>query len=251
MNNQTIEEKCEQLKLLGVAEAFKVQNEHPEYDEMEFNSRLGELLDAQVETNSQRRIKTLTTQAKLRFPNVFMQDIDYRLYPNLKKHKLTRLAECDWISKHQNVSITGPTGTGKTTLACILAQEAIYRHIPVRFYRISKFLLKLLAAKNDGDTRFLNQVTKVSLLILDDWGNALMSPPECQLFMDLIEERDGKGSLLITSQYSTDIWHESFNNVNAADSVIDRIIPNTHKINLGDAESIRKLKGLELGGEDD
>ena len=79
MNNQTILDKCEKLKLKGVETAFKLQNEHPEYEEMGFNERLAELLDAQLETNSQRRIKTLTTQAKLRYPNFFLQDIDYKL----------------------------------------------------------------------------------------------------------------------------------------------------------------------------
>ena len=244
MNSQHILTQCETLKLTGVAQAFEQQESAKSYDKLSFNERLSELLDAQIIANQNKRISTLKRQAKLRYPNTFVSDVDYTLYPSLKSSQVAQLASCDWIRQHHHLMIIGPTGMGKTTLACALAQEAISQQISVLFFRLSNLLLELLAAKHEKRVHlFLKKLNRASLLVIDDWGNALMSPEERHLFFELIESRDQSASLLITSQYPVTVWHECFQDSTIADSVLDRIIHNAHKISLK-GESIRKLLSL-------
>lgn len=249
MNSQSILSKCESLKLVGIAQAYEHQENSKEYDELGFNERLTELLDAQININQGRRIRTLQRKAKLRYPKVYASGLDYSLYPQLKQSQITQLATCDWINKHHHLLIVGPTGMGKTTLACAIAQEAISLQISVLFYRLANLLLELLAAKNEKRLHlFFRKLNRASLLIIDDWGNALMGTEERHLFFELIESRDQNASLLITSQYPVTVWHECFQDSTIADSVLDRIIHNAHKINLK-GESIRKLLSIKEGGE--
>lgn len=249
MTNQEIVAKCELLKLKAVCEAFEQQNSDKHFDKFSFNKRFGHLLDAQLSFNSEKRMKTLKKKAKLRYPNYYIVDIDYSLYPKLKSNQVEQLASCDWIRQHHHLLIIGFTGTGKTTLACAFAQEAIAQHIPVLFYRLPTLLLELVAAQNESRLAlFLRKVNRAPLLILDDWGNALMSKDERHLFFELVESRDLNSSLLITSQYPVDVWHESFQDSCIADSVLDRIVHNAHKINLK-GESIRKLLSERAGGD--
>ncbi len=249
MNKKSIITKFEGLKLLGALQAYEHQINSPAFDKISFNSRLGELLDMQIGFNSDKRIKALRRKAKLRYPNTFVSDINYELYPKLNPSQIEQLATGDWIKQHRHLLIIGPTGMGKTTLACAIAQEAISQHIPIIFYRLATLLLELIAAQQEGHFRlFLKKINRASLLILDDWGNALMGKDERHLFFELIESRDMNSSLLITSQYPVSVWHESFQDSTIADSVLDRIIHNAHQINL-QGESIRKLLNVASQGE--
>jgi DNA replication protein DnaC len=202
MNSQYIFTQCETLKLVGIAQAFERQESSKEYDKFGFNERLSELLDAQINTNQNKRIHTLQRQAKLRYPKVYVSDLDYTLYPKLKPSQMKQLANSDWIHKHHHLLIIGPTGMGKTTLACAIAQEAIHQQISVLFYRLANLLLELLAAKHEKRLNLLfRKLNRASLLVIDDWGNALMGTEERHLFFELIESRDQNASLLITSLY--------------------------------------------------
>jgi DNA replication protein DnaC len=243
-------EKCKALKLLAVADlldnatAFKGMNDKP------FNDQLDELLEAQLSLNNALKTKRLQRQAKLRYPNLFISDIDYSLYPVLKPRQIEQLSTCDWINKKQQVLIIGATGLGKTSLACGFAQEAIKQHISVLFYRLSHLLLELTAAQNEGKLHlFIKKINRAGLLILDDWGNALLDKDERHLFFELVESRDKHGSMLITSQYPIDIWHDTFQDATIADSVLDRIIHNSHQIHLK-GDSIRKIMGLKGGSNE-
>jgi len=249
MNKQHILTTCESLKLLGIAEAYESQLSNKGYEKMSFDERLSELLDAQLIANQNKRITALRRQAKLRYPNAFISDIEYELYPQLKPSQIKQLSTCDWVTKHHHLLIIGPTGMGKTTLACAIAQEAIQLQISVLFYRMANLLLELLAAKNEKRLHlFFRRLNRASLLIIDDWGNALMNTKERHLFFELIESRDQNASLLITSQYPFTVWHECFQDSTIADSVLDRIINNAHKIQLK-GESIRKILNIKNKGE--
>lgn len=232
------------LKLDGFVEVLE-QDEIDDKSKLEF---LEKLFDAQRGNNTERKIRRLTTQAKLKYTNVFLSDIDYTLYPSLKVNQVNQLAECHWIDTNKNILIVGATGTGKTSLVCRIAQEVIAKEHSVIFYRLSHLLLELVAAeKEETLMKLLKKLSRIDVLIIDDWGNARMDKNERHLLFELIEFRESKGALLITSQYPIAAWHETFGNETIADSVLDCIVHNSHKINL-QGESIRKVIA-ERGGE--
>lgn len=230
-----------QLKLLGAQARYGEQENEPNYAKLAFNERLFEILTGEIEFKTDKRRKRLIKQAKLRYPSVFLETLDYSLYPELKQKQMQQLVACDWIRDFRHVLITGKTGTGKTALACIIAQEAIKQLIPVVFFRLSNLLLELVSAQQDEKLKvFIRKLNRTPLLVIDDWGNALMNKTQRHLFFELIESRDLNASLLITSQYPVSIWHESFQDSSLADSVLDRIIHNAHHIDFK-GESLRKL----------
>lgn len=240
-------EKCRRLKLLAVADLIENASSFKTINDKPFNDLFDELLEAQLALNNELKTKRLQRQAKLRYPSTYISDIDYTLYPSLKVRQVEQLSTCDWILNKQQVLIIGATGLGKTTLACGLAQVAINQHISVLFYRLSHLLLQLTAAQNEGKLHlFIKKINRAGLLILDDWGNALLDKDERHLFFELVESRDKHGSMLITSQYPIDVWHDTFQDATIADSVLDRIIHNSHQIHLK-GDSIRKIVGLKGG----
>ncbi len=245
MNNQnTLFEQCKCLKLDGFMPILEADN----YEDKTPFEFLSELLSAQLSLNTERKISRLTKQAKLKYPDVYLSDIDYALLPSLKVNHVNQLAECHWVKTNRNIIIVGPTGTGKTSLACRLGQAVISQQQSVVFYRLSHLLLELVAAERENELmKLLKKLCRIDLLIIDDWGNALMDKNERHLFFELIEYREQKGSLIITSQYPVSAWHETFGNEAIADSVLDRIVHNSHQINLK-GESIRKVVA-EQGGE--
>ena len=248
MNSQTIISKCEKLKLYKFATTYLEQQKQIASETLDFDTRLNELLDCQILANEDKRIALLTKQAKLRYSNGGLENIDYALFPKLKANVVNKLATCTWIEQNTHLLIIGPTGTGKTTLACGFGLAAIRKRIPVIFYRLANLLLELTAAKKEGEfTKLIRKINRAKLLILDDWGNALMNANERHLLFELIESRDLNGSLLITSQYPVATWHDAFNDSTIADSVLDRIVHKAHTVDLAQSPSIRKLVGMNGG----
>ncbi|WP_158681371.1 IS21-like element helper ATPase IstB [Pseudoalteromonas sp. T1lg88] len=247
MNNELLFKRCKEIRLDAFPEAIAFQQAHSEYDEYPFESRLLELLESQAARNKAKKVVRLQKQAKLRFPDVYLEDIEYEFYPSLKVNQLKQLASGDWIRERRHLLIIGATGLGKTNIACVLAQAAMAQELSVIFYRLAYLLLELVAAQNEGKlANLMKKLNKMDLLIIDDWGNALMDKDERHLLFELIESRDKKGSLLITSQYPVEVWHDTFQDATLADSVLDRIVHNSHKIELK-GKSIREL--LSLRGE--
>ena len=237
---ETLMAQCKALKLDGFLPILDA-DEYGNKSCMEF---LTELLSAQSAHLVERKIQRLTRQAKFKYPNVFLSDIDYTLYPSLKINQVKQLETCSWVSSHRNIILVGATGTGKTSLACCLGQAAIGLQHSVVFYRLSHLLLELVAAERENELmKLLKRLSRIDVIIIDDWGNALMDKNERHLLFELIEYREQKGSLIITSQYPISAWHDTFGNETIADSVLDRIVHNSHQINLK-GESIRKLTGM-------
>ena len=235
------------LKLNGMKEALESQFSSADYDDMDFLSRLDELLSREESYSCNRRISYLQKQAKLRWPSASVSDIKYELHPSLKPALVKELVQLSWVLNHQHVVITGATGTGKTYIACALAQQAIAESTPVLYFRFNELILNLVAAdKSEKLTAFRRRLSKTPVLIIDDWGISPMSSIERHLLFELIESRDKKGSMVITSQYPIKAWYDAFQDPTIADATLDRIVHQTHEIALK-GESIRKAIGM--GGD--
>jgi DNA replication protein DnaC len=240
LNEQTFE-KLYALKLAGMAEALKGQLADPGMNGLSFEERFAMLVDAEYLFRENKRMKRLLRNAKLKLP-ASLEDIDYRAPRGLDKPVLLRLGTCGWIRKHQNVIVVGPTGTGKTYLACALAQRACREGISSFYLRTPALYRMLAMARADGSyARVLARLGRISLLVLDDLGLAALSDQERRDLLEVIEDRHGSASTIITSQLPVEHWHEVIGDPTIADALLDRLVHNAHRITLK-GESMRKTK---------
>lgn len=240
LNEQTIE-KLYDMKLNGMAEAFKDQLQQPDTSELSFEDRFALLVDRQWTWREDHRMKRLLSNAKLKI-NACVEDIDYRVPRGMDKSLILKLAGCDWISKAHNVIITGPTGVGKTYLACALANRACRVGLSAFYIRIPKLFHDLAIAKADGSyPKVMKKLAKAKVLILDDLGLAPMSAQERRDLLEVIEDRHGLSSTVVTAQLPIENWHENIRDPTIADAILDRLVHSAYKINLK-GESMRKLR---------
>lgn len=240
LNEQTFE-KLYSLKLSGMAEALKAQLQQPDMSDLSFEERLAILVDAECLYRENKRMKRLLQNAKLKL-FASLEDIDYRTPRGLDKSVIRSLGACGWIRKHQNVIIVGPTGTGKTYLSCALAQTACREGLSAYYLRAPTLYRNLAMAKADGSyARVLARLGRISLLVLDDLGLAALTDHERRDLLEVIEDRHGAGSTIITSQLPVEHWHEVIGDPTIADALLDRLVHNAHRITLR-GESMRKTK---------
>ncbi len=239
LSNPTLE-KLRTLRLIGMADAFQEQLSQPLPD-LDFESRLGLLIEREWYLRENRRLKRRLTQAKLQ-QTACMEDIDFKHPRGLNKSNVLELARGQWIQQHLNLLITGPTGCGKTYLACAMAHKACLSGFTSRYYRLPRLWHDLKIAKADGTyTQWLSQVAKIDLLILDDWG--LVSPDDEQRrdLLEMLDDRYQQRSTIITSQLPTTHWHEHLNDATLADAILDRLLHNSVRLELK-GDSLRKNK---------
>lgn len=240
MNNHTIE-KLHQMRLHTMAAAFKEELERPNNSDLAFEDRIALMVEREWLFRENRRLGTRLKAAKLRHQAV-LEDIDFRHPRGLEKSLLLSLASCQWIKNHHNVIITGPTGIGKSYVAQALAEKACRERCTAKYYRASRLLQELAMARGDGSyAALLQKIAKTDLLVIDDWGLAPLDALERRDLLEIMEDRHGLRSTLITSQFPVAAWHDLIGEPTFADAILDRIVHNAHKITL-DGESMRKTK---------
>lgn len=234
-------EKLESIRLTGMATALREQLEMNDINDLSFEERLGLLIDRETVFRENRRLKTRLRKAKLRH-NASIEDIDYRTPRKLDKSVTIKLADCQWIKNRQNLIITGPTGIGKSYLACAFAQKACREGYSAVYLRLSRLFEDLILAKGDGRyIKMLAGFAKTDLLILDDYGLAKLNREKRHDLLEILEDRHGIRSTLVTSQLPVKNWHEQIGDPTLADAILDRVVHNAHKIEL-EGESMRKKK---------
>ena len=234
-------EKLQRLKFTGMATALAEQMTMPDIEELAFEERLGLLSDREVTERENRRLTSRLRRAKLKH-NAVLEDIDYRHPRGLDKSLIQSLAACRWVTEHLNILITGPTGVGKTWLACALAHKACREGYTALYLRLPRLLQDMAIAKGDGRyPRLLATLAKTEVLILDDWGLAKLIAEQRRDLLEILEDRHGVRSTLATSQLPIDKWHDSIGDPTLADAILDRLVHNAYKINLKGG-SMRKRK---------
>jgi len=238
-------DKLRELRLTGMQKALIEQMDLPDRDALSFDERFGVLVDCEYTERENRRLKTRLKRARLR-QTATVEDIDYRHPRGLDKSLMLSLAGCDWIRQHHNVILTGPTGTGKSYLACALGNKACREGYRVLYFRIARLFQDLAIAKADGRyDKLLRALARSQLLVLDDWGMAPLTDDQRRDLFEVMEDRYDRGSTLIAAQLPVKHWHETIGDPTLADAILDRLIHNAYTITLK-GESMRKRKTKNL-----
>jgi len=235
-------EKLVSMKLPGMAEALRRWLERPKEKDMSPLDLIGLLADAEWNDREQKRLTARLRSARFR-QEATVEDIDYQHARGLAKAVMLDLAACRWVKAHQNVIFTGLTGVGKSYLACALGQKACRDGYTVAYRRASRLLDEVAQARADG-THFLllRRFAKTDVLILDDFGLEVLNAAQRKDLLEVLEDRYGTSSTIVTSQLEPKEWHSVIGDETIADAVCDRLVHNAHRVKLA-GESIRKMKG--------
>jgi DNA replication protein DnaC len=238
---QTLE-KMNTMKLTGMADALTQQMSSPQNTKLSFDERMGLLIDAEWLAREQKRLKTRLKAAKIRHP-ASMEDIDFKHPRGLDRQVVLGLGNCGFIQNRHNIVIMGPTGIGKSYLACAFVERACRRGHKAAYVRMPRLLQQLATARGDGSyARILDRLQRFELLAIDDWLLAPLSDPERRDLVEIIEDRSERASTLVASQLPASDWHASIGDPNLADAICDRVLNKAHRIQLK-GHSMRHTKG--------
>lgn len=240
LNHPTLD-RLNELGLFGMAKAFSELMTSGDAATLPLAEGLGLLLDRESSYRNDKRLASRLRYAKLRH-QAAVEDVDYRIPRSLDRLLFQKLIAGDWIDAHDNLIFTGETGLGKSWLACALGHKACRDNRSVLYARVPKLFDELALARGDGrHARLLRTLTRVELLILDDWGLQPLDAQARHDLLEIVEERYGRRSTIVTSQPPVDRWHDLIGDHTYADAILDRLIHNAHRIELA-GESIRKTR---------
>jgi len=241
MLTQATLDKMQAMKMADLAEAFGQQLRSSDYAELSFEERVGLMIDCEWTAREQRKLSRRLRAAKLRYP-ASLEDVDFKAPRELKRQQVLSLGSCSWIQERHNLVLTGPTGIGKSYLACAFVERACRKGFNAYYVRTPRLLHQLAVGRGDGSySRLLARLARLHLLAIDDWLLAPLKPAERHDLLEVIEDRSEGRSTLIASQLPVDDWHAGIGDPNQADAICDRLLHNAHRIELK-GPSMRKTK---------
>ena len=244
MLQEPMMEKLAAMRLLGMADALKAQEQDPASRELSFLERLAMLVDQQWTWRENQALARRLHAAKLK--GACVEEIDYRASRGLDKSVIRALAQKSaWVANHENVFVLGPTGVGKSFVACALGQKACRDGYSALYTRAAALSRDLAIARADGSLRhLLARLSRIDVLVIDDWAMAPLSETERRDFWEICEDRYQTRSTILTSQLPVARWHEQIGDPTAADGILDRLVHNAHRIEMR-GDSMRKKRGTQ------
>jgi DNA replication protein DnaC len=238
-------DKLQQLRLTGMVSALTQQSQSADIEDMGFEDRLGLIVDQEMAYRESRQLTTRLRRAKLK-EQASPENIDFRSARGLDRMLFQALLGGQWIKRHQNILITGSTGAGKTYLACALVHQACRDGHTAQYYRLPRLMNDLSMAKAVGRyAKMLDQIAKVNILILDDWGFAEFEDATRRDLLEIFDDRHNKSSTIVTSQLPVEKWHHALGDATMADAILDRLVHNAHRINLIGDSMRQKMSSID------
>lgn len=223
--------RLQELRLPGMAAALEEQSAGSAAHDLVFEERLALLLEREVTWRDNRRMQRRLQEARLRLPSATPEGIDFRAARGLDRSVLLRLSTADWVRRHQVVLLVGPTGVGKTYIACALGHAACRQGLTTRYFRMSRLLGDLALARADGSyPKLLAKLSRTDLTIIDDSGLTPLGDAERRDLLEILEDRYGRKATLLTSQLPTEHWHDYIASPTLADAILDRLVHGAHKL---------------------
>lgn len=240
MNINATLEKLNAMRLSGFERAYREVTQNAQQGQFTTDELIAHLVDAEYDDKYNKKLSRLVKQARFK-QQASIEQLNLQYSRGLDKNQVLQLQTCDWVKKSRDLLITGPTGVGKSFIACALGFQACINEFKVMYITANRLFDKLVFAKADGSYfKILDGISKTKLLLIDDFGLKKIDNIQCTMLLDIIDERHGKSSTIITSQLPVKSWYDCFAEPTIADAILDRLINGSYRIEL-QGESMRKI----------